>query len=196
MGEPLPEQGHRRWRVVVAVLLTLALALAAYVVHTSRTMAAVQVRTTVPDCEGTDLRRDGAIRARAGMRCLVGLRVSNESGRDVEVGQATLAYLGPGGGGVLRAGTAEGYPAQDGDGGGETDQVLVIGETLGGGQWFELRIPLLFRRSGCNGPGGTVTLEGFPTVELAYPGRTREVASSDDLVLTQVGPSRGCAVHD
>ena len=136
------------------------------------------------------------IRARRGMRCVVTVEITNRGGSSVHLDHASLPFLGPGGGSVVRL-----APSVDpvlwtatSSAGSDIDAVRTLDTTLEPDEVATFDVPLAFRNHGCSGGrGGQTFLYGFPAVTVRTLLFSFERPAADDLAFSQAGPAAGCA---
>lgn len=182
---------RRRTLVAVVVGLVLAVAVGAWPVAASRSLAEVEVGTTGPWCQGAKVRRT-VVRAEPGMRCTWVVSVSSWSDDELLVDHVAVPAFGPEGGSVLRV-TAVGDRAVPGERGGGPGAVLATGRTLPPRGQLDLVTRLRWRESGCTGGRDAMTrVTAVPRVSVRRWGFTRVLVPRGALRHTQVAPSRGC----
>jgi hypothetical protein len=149
-----------------------------------------------PACTGTTVVADdesgheNVIQARAGMHCVITVRVTNHGGRDVELGRAVAALLGRSRA-VVRAEPRSAwaaFPSQDSRG---LDAFLDLDVDLAPDESMEFEVPVGFRDSGCNNDT-TVYASPWPTVEIRTLGRSLTVGGEDEFVYLGAGRASGC----
>jgi hypothetical protein len=149
-----------------------------------------------PACTGTTVVADdgrghqNVIQARAGMHCVVTVRVTNHSGRDVELGRAVAALLGRSRA-VVRAEPGSEWAPFPGQDSRSLDAFLDLDVDLAPDESTEFEVPVGFRDSGCNNDA-TVFASPWPTVEVRTLGRTLTVGGDDEFVYLGAGRASGC----
>lgn len=184
----------RSWIVVLAVLAVLGFACGGWILGSARTAGDVGVAWSPesPVCEGTTVKDPGSqrpvIRARAGMRCVITVRVTNDSGRTVHVVDAVAPWVGPRTGAVVTAENAE--PARRGSEH-DIDALLSLDRELGAGRSTEFDVVLVFRPAGCN-QGVRFSAERWPTVRVDTWRRTYELQGDKTYSFHRKGSTPGC----
>jgi hypothetical protein len=145
-----------------------------------------------PNCAGATVRNEGSgpvIEAKAGMTCVVTVKVANGGGRDVQLTTAVAPLVGPTTGAVIAASNADASSPDGLDAHYKLDRLVRAGEA------YEFDIVLRFHSSGCNASGG-LTIANWPTVGLTVMGRTFERPSEDVYRFHRAGRTPGCTKLD
>lgn len=178
----------------VPVVLVLGLAGGGWFWHTDRTGDQVSVAWDgTPRCEGATVATgtkygSTLIKARRGMRCVLKVVVTNESGHTVRLERAVAPMVGRGARAIVKAQPQPERPSDvESD---DMDAYFPLDEELAGGSSASFTIGLGFREQGCS--GAFTTFHQWPTVQVRVLGRTIEARSADDLTVVQRGPSSGC----
>lgn len=144
-----------------------------------------------PACEGTKVREAGSQRpvvvAQEGMRCVIEVQVTNDSGYTVRVVDAAAPFVGPATGTVVTAQNAE--PAERGSPY-DVDAFFPLDRSLPAGESTTFDIVLVIHPSGCN--TGTLWVPNWPTVTVDTLGRSHEVHGDMDFALHSDGTTPGC----
>lgn len=170
------------WWLIVTAVVVAVLGLSALVgwrVTAADVRDDVSVTWTGPiDCEGTtveDLASDNSedalqiVRLRAGMRCVLPFRVTNDSRFTVDVTRIRIPYVGP------AAAAAVHVPRLDGDEpirAKALDAVFGVDERLAPGRSHEWEIVFLYRPGGCSSPDSVERHARTPQVRVLALGRT------------------------
>ncbi|GAA1479204.1 hypothetical protein GCM10009623_36500 [Nocardioides aestuarii] len=174
---------------VAAVVITLV-----WRGFAGHTLDQVVVGVTGHDCRDTAKVRERAdtsllVRTSEEMRCTFTVTVANHGGRPVHVGEVRAAAMGPETGSVLLAESIDGSAPH-----GElatVDALHALDRELAGDSTTTFDIVVVFHPEGCN-DSGTLTLFGFPQVELSALAVHRTVDASEDLAFRNTIRTPGC----
>ena len=207
MVVPRPSRGaaliSRRLLLLLAALVVVAAGLAGWLLAAHATAGKVEVSWAGPPrCSGTDVHYEHAedppepdgslvpvITARAGMSCVVTLRVANRGFANVTVDQAVLPFAGSGGQTLFEA-TPVGRVRPHDDRVDDIDAAYDLGVKVPRGQTRTVRVALGFRPEGCEaaGRGGAPR---WPTLRMAALGRDFTRSASEELYLRNRRDHRG-----
>jgi hypothetical protein len=177
------------WTIGVS-LVAAAVATAVWVAASSRAAGQVAVTWSAdsPNCVGTTVRSEGSgpvIEAKAGMTCVVTVKVANDGGHDVRLTTAVAPLVGPRTGAVIAASNA------DASGRNGLDAHYQLDRRVRAGEAYEFDIVLRFHPSGCN-ESATPWIANWPTVGLTVMGRSFERASERTYRFHNAGRTPGC----
>ncbi len=190
VGEPAAQPAERDqpprlgWKPALLVGGGVGLAavlVSAWFVITSLQLGQVEVdRTTPVECRGTEVTEERvgtggpvtAMRLVPGMKCTIGVQVTNEGTSAVKVTEVLLPYMGPDGGAAVRVNRLdrlepEPEPADT------IDALFTVDQELAAGEDYEFEMTFVFRPRGCTSQG-VMTVPGMPTVTVSSWGREVE----------------------
>ena len=182
--------------VLLAAVLVVGLGSGVWVWGSSRAISDVEVAWRgEPACTGTGLEKDHhTIRAQQGMACVITVEVHNTGRWGVHLDRAVLPYLGPGGGGVVRAGEIDGRAPRPASTADDVDARIELDHHLDAGETWTFRTLVVFRADGCT-DAGTGTFYGWPALVVRSWGRDGTVASPHDLVFSRERQNPGCRMR-
>jgi hypothetical protein len=187
-----------RKRVLVVGVVSLAFAaLVCGVVVWIQWSRSLADRVTVtwagaPTCTGTTVntnRPTPVIEAVQGMRCTLEVVVHNGSGRTVHLDNAYATFLGPHSAMVVRAAHTELLAGAANDG---MDARYRLDRDLAPGEDHTFAVVVEFRPAGCN-DSGTMTVYGWPTVDLTTLRRSHTVTADRNFRFHRDGATPGCS---
>lgn len=192
---PTAPGSRRRTLLWIGVAVAVALITLGWRGFAGSALDQVVVAVNDHDCGDTAKVRELAdrsllVRTSEEMRCTFTVTVANQSGRPVHVGEVRAAAMGPETGSVLLAESIDGSAPH-----GElptVDALYALDRELAGDSTTTFDIVVVFHPEGCN-DGGTLTLSGFPQVELSTLAVRRTVGATDDLAFRNTIRTPGCS---
>lgn len=185
----------RLFLVLALVLLAVSgTGVAGWMIWSGRIAADLAVTWSAesPACEGTTVRRAGSqrpvIEAKATMRCVITVEVTNGSGRSVHVAHAIAPVVGPRTGAVV---TAENAQRATKSGEHDIDALFPLDRDLPAGESTDFDVVLVLHPSGCN-DSGTLSSPKWPIVTIEVLGRSYDVHGDMDFAFHRDGPTPGC----
>lgn len=188
----------RSWIIALAALVvTVGAVVGGWVLWSARVADDVSVAWSPdsPACEGTEVRRAASRRpvidAEEGMRCVVTVRVTNDSGSTVHLVHAVAPMVGPRTGAVV---TAENAETVDGDWAYDIDALLPLDRDLAAGESTTFEVVLVLRPRGCNA-GVTMWSKNWPTVTIDVLRRSHDLRGDKHFAFHRDGATPGCRIH-
>jgi hypothetical protein len=182
----------------IALVLLVAVGVLGWRAVADRTLDEVTVEISDHDCRGKGTKvsiRPAVLRVETSrdMRCTFTVDVVNGGTREVRLGEVRAAIMGPETGSVLLAAAIDGVAPH-----GEQESVDALHtldlELPSEGQ-VSFDIEVVFHPEGCN-DAGTLTLEGFPKIEVSTLRTGRSVDGASDLAFHNDIRTPGCGRLD
>ncbi|QZY29068.1 hypothetical protein [Nocardioides coralli] len=193
-----PPSRRRRWLWITVLGVVLVAATTGWRVVGVSALDQVVVQVTDHDCGDTAtvrVRRNGnlLVETTRDLRCTFTVTIANQGRRTVSIGEVRANIMGPDTGSVLLAESIAGATPQGDQQ--SVDALHTLGRDLAGGSTTSFDLVVVLNPEGCN-DGVTLTLFGFPQVELSTLRVSRTVDAINDLEVNNTIRTPGCGPHD